>query len=1086
MVSLHYILLLLTLFCSVINGNIVISSAQNIESNWLYVFDTNEIVLILIGTRPDVIKLSTLIIDLQTRWRNSNVQFVVINTGQHKEMLQPMLQLFNLTIDITLDMMSIKNNNCMSTENLTAFEEIGIEESCKIDSMGVIVSKSIILLDGVLDRMVYQDPDSKLIEEDAEILNQKVGLKHYNIKPKMMIVQGDTNTALIGGLVSFYRNIPLVHVEAGLRTWNNHAPYPEEFNRRVIDILCVLCLAPTEYAMNAMLKDGSSIDAVVVVGNTVIDAVRHMLHNPLSSDPSKSNSLHSLMQLSVDYCLDIDISESVYDTETNSWSSLKNPQRTSDDAHYKSKCTKTNKYVIVSTHRRENHGRNMMEILTAIKRLSNMFNREDGQEGSNYGYNVIFLVLAHMNPSVMDILKNDESLGWWEASSKSALYDLETDVTVGLRDATNSKNIESHIVLMNPVDYDIFIRLLRGSSLIISDSGGLQEESAFLSIPCIVLRESTERMEGVKEGISHLVSSMHADDIVDVGVRVLSAQLQLEWKAEANVEPDSNRWYKADSSVNSRIYGDGYSSARISCLIASKLGVDLNTELIPPASVIGYYGANTHPSGKLDSPSKSSVSCQALAGILTDYSYEAPASTLPLLTRHIQDTRATASRANEKSNKNDVSMTTKEAIIEKRALQAMENLKLTDSTSILFKPHFSVDGHSGSSPRVANRYANNYRKRNSITVILTQYKRNTTEKQIHAILNQNIYKNQVHPKDMMDDADMSVYAHHTLPTIDRILIFQNEEHVDLSFLKHAFPSVDAQLNEDAIESNDGNVKNAYTAEKQSVLKRKLKRKQNKISADRKQVEYMDVTEDKKTEVPLDSLIHIVHSKEFNFKYHGRFALSHLLDTEYMAVFDDDTIPQSHWLDHALLTSQKYNAIVGGVGVVIGRDRQFYFNPPVDSVLEVDYVGHAWLMKTHWVNTYFWKEYQPTWEACEDIGLSASAWLHGRIRTVIPSMPDSNYKVWGDSITTHHKDGQQTYTKLIPGRIRWPVTRYWIENGYIPTLMRDAIMQDSIQSSISGRVTCRNMGTYCVVSMCFCYLSLSVLCKSFYSIGIGHL
>ena len=144
----------------------------------------------------------------------------------------------------------------------------------------------------------------------------------------------------------------------------------------------------------------------------------------------------------------------------------------------------------------------------------------------------------------------------------------------------------------------------------------------------------------------------------------------------------------------------------------------------------------------------------------------------------------------------------------------------------------------------------------------------------------------------------------------------------------------------------------------------------------------------------------------------------------MAVFDDDTVPQCHWLSHAILTSQKYDAIVGGVGVVIGRDRQFYFNPPVGDVLEVDYVGHAWVLKTEWISNYLWKgdgdsgsasgsgHYQPTWEACEDIGLSASSWLYGRIRTVLPAMPNSDYSVWGDSITTHHKVTNYLYTNYI--------------------------------------------------------------------------
>lgn len=122
--------------------------------------------------------------------------------------------------------------------------------------------------------------------------------------------------------------------------------------------------------------------------------------------------------------------------------------------------------------------------------------------------------------------------------------------------------------------------------------------------------------------------------------------------------------------------------------------------------------------------------------------------------------------------------------------------------------------------------------------------------------------------------------------------------------------------------------------------------------------------------------------------------------------------------------------------------------------QVDYVGHAWFFRPEWT-AYLWREYQPTWEACEDVAFSASAWLHGRIRTLIPAMPDSRYEVWGDSVVVHHKDGNETFTKTIPGKIRWPVTRYWMERGWIPTAMRNQILPHP------GAV-CRFLGLYCQV------------------------
>jgi hypothetical protein len=212
-----------------------------------------------------------------------------------------------------------------------------------------------------------------------------------------------------------------------------------------------------------------------------------------------------------------------------------------------------------------------------------------------------------------------------------------------------------------------------------------------------------------------------------------------------------------------------------------------------------------------------------------------------------------------------------------------------------------------------------------ITVILTQYKRNTTELQLRSLFSQTIFSR-----------------------IDRIVIFQNEKHVDLEFLKHVDLS-------------------------NCILDPTPNPRQHKQAGS------------------IDNIIEIVSSHQRNYKYHGRFATALLFDSEFTAIFDDDTIPQPRWLEIAVETSGRLNAIVGPVGVVVASDHQMYFNPPMEFELEVDYTGHCWVFKTEWLQL-LWGSSVPSWEAGEDIGFSAAAWMKARIRTVMPAMPLTAYEV----------------------------------------------------------------------------------------------
>lgn len=685
-------------------------------------------VALIIGTRPDLIKMARLVPDL-LKWRDI-LRVVIINTGQHKSILKPLFELFSLEPDIQLDLMDHAKNG------LTSF-----------------VSAAMSALDTIY--------------------------RSYSPPLDMVIVQGDTGTAMAGALAAFYSKIPIVHIEAGLRTWNNEAPFPEEGNRRAISIMASLHLAPTLTAKKSLIKDGISVENIFVTGNTVIDAANWVMKQNLTT-----------AQLSFLESLPI------------------NPNARS--------------HVIVSTHRRENFGSGIQEIVAAVNSLAQL------------NPAVTFLFLVHLNPNV----------------------------DIPLRKALSSKK---NIILLDPVDYAPFLRLLRTAALVITDSGGMQEEAAFVDVPCIVLREVTERPEGLKAGVAWLVPIAKAEIIATVS-KVLS-----------NIFAGG---LKPASSSAALIYGDGNACIRSACKIAEFLKLDVQ-------------------------------SCAGAA--LQDWIYQPSPPTVPRI------------------------------VTDKMSHKVLSNL---------MKYEIGQDSYT---------YFHEYYKPNSISVILTQYKRNTTESQLKAIFRQ---------------------TGGVLASIDSIYIYQNLNFIDLKFLDKI-----------KFKTKDG------------------------------------------SPVPP---IHIIQSKNHNFKFHGRFTLPLLLDTEYTVVFDDDTIPREGWFQHAIEACKAHNAIVGAVGMVVAPDAQDFFTGPLEYDLEVDYVGHSWVFRTEWAR-YLWQEHVPSWECCEDLGLSAAAWLHGRIKTIVPALPAAKKELWGDSSKMHHKDGNQSFTRNVPAQMRWPVTRYWVDQGWVPVALRNSLL-----------------------------------------------
>jgi UDP-N-acetylglucosamine 2-epimerase (non-hydrolysing) len=318
-------------------------------------------VLVVIGTRPEAIKLAPVV--RAARAAGSEVRVCV--TGQHREMLRPVLQLFDIVPDHDLDLMTPGQ----TLPRLTAAA-----------------------LEGT----------AKAIETS---------------EPSWVVVQGDTTTAMAASLASFYRGVPVAHVEAGLRTGDLRQPFPEEANRRIVDDLADLHFAPTERARANLLREGHTAETVRVTGNTGIDALR--------------------------YAVSLD-----YEIARGPLAAVPRDRR----------------IVLVTAHRRESFGAGMVAICRALQRLV----RETAD------VQVVYPV--HLNPNVQDPVRSHLS---------------------------NNERI----TLLPPLDYMSLVQLMRASTLILTDSGGIQEEAPSLGRPVLVLRDVTERPEAVEAGCSRLVGT---------------------------------------------------------------------------------------------------------------------------------------------------------------------------------------------------------------------------------------------------------------------------------------------------------------------------------------------------------------------------------------------------------------------------------------------------------------------------------------------------------------------------------------------------------------------------------------------------
>ena len=358
--------------------------------------------MIVFGTRPEAIKMVPIIEELN---KFGDIDVVTTVTAQHREMLDQVLGIFSITPDYDLDIMK--------------------------------------------DGQTLSDVTSSVLLKMEKILRVE--------KPDILLVQGDTTTTFSAGLSAYYVQIPVGHLEAGLRTGNKYNPFPEEMNRRFVDSLSDLHFAATQKAKDNLLHEGFTEDNIHITGNTGIDALLTIIKKKPASDS------HNTQLREVNF---------------------------------------EKKIILVTAHRRENHGDPLKNICKALATLANSRNEIE----------IVYPV--HPNPNVFNPVRKALS---------------------------NIKNVH----LIEPMDYCSFVHLMNRSYLILTDSGGIQEEAPSLGKPVLVLRDTTERIEALEAGTAKLVGT-HPELIVDETQNLLDNRCEYE-KMAKTINP----------------YGDGKAAKRI-------------------------------------------------------------------------------------------------------------------------------------------------------------------------------------------------------------------------------------------------------------------------------------------------------------------------------------------------------------------------------------------------------------------------------------------------------------------------------------------------------------------------------------------
>ena len=358
-------------------------------------------IMLVFGTRPEAIKMCPLVNELKKR---KNIETIVCVTGQHRQMLDQVLEAFSVVPDYDLSIMK--------------------------------------------DKQTLFDVTVNILERIKTVLEE--------VKPDVVLVHGDTSTTFVTALACFYLQIPVGHVEAGLRTYNIYSPYPEEFNRQAVSIISQYNFAPTELSKQNLLKEGKNPESIYVTGNTAIDALKTTVR--------------------------------------------------ADYTHPELDWANDSRLIMITAHRRENLGEPMRHMFKAIRRV--MDEHPD----------VKAIYPIHMNPVVREIAQ--EYLG-----------------------------DDDRIHIIEPLDVLDFHNFLSRSYLILTDSGGIQEEAPSLGKPVLVMRDTTERPEGIAAGTLKLVGT-EEETIYKEFSRLLSDKTEYDAMSKA-----------------SNPYGDGHACERIADIL---------------------------------------------------------------------------------------------------------------------------------------------------------------------------------------------------------------------------------------------------------------------------------------------------------------------------------------------------------------------------------------------------------------------------------------------------------------------------------------------------------------------------------------
>ena len=386
-------------------------------------------ILLVFGTRPEAIKMAPLVKKLQSQ--SEQFRTVVAVTGQHRQMLDQVLHIFDIIPDYDLNIMQANQD--------------------------------------------LYDVTSRVLVGMRDVLKE--------VHPDVVLVHGDTTTSTAAALAAFYQQIPVGHVEAGLRTWNIYSPWPEEMNRLMTGRIATYHFAPTPLAKSNLMRENVSEDKILVTGNTVIDAL-YMVVDKIKNDVALQGQLRNVLK------------DAGYDT---------------------ARLDGSRRLVLITGHRRENFGDGFISMCTAIRDLAAKYPDVD------------FVYPMHLNPNVRKPIK---------------------EVFGDINPIHHTPYTLHNLFLIDPLEYLSFVYLMEQSTIVLTDSGGIQEEAPGLGKPVLVMRDTTERPEALESGTVHLVGTNY-----DKIVREVSTLLD-----------DADAYEKMSKAVNP--YGDGWACGRIAEFLA--------------------------------------------------------------------------------------------------------------------------------------------------------------------------------------------------------------------------------------------------------------------------------------------------------------------------------------------------------------------------------------------------------------------------------------------------------------------------------------------------------------------------------------